>query len=164
MRRGALVLAGLAACGGGIGVDIEVYAPDHVTLDRVELWLAYDACSSSDCPNGVAWSEPDRASGDIYFLRDERVVAAKQQDDRFVLHLEAVPGHQDPYWVGVVGYAGTEAKAVKVLRSVHIPTNSVEIWKVYLHAADPATTELSIAPSDSGQPYRAHGLGLCAAR
>jgi hypothetical protein len=157
MRRGALVVAWLAAgCSDAQGVDIEIYAPGDVELDRVELFLAYEQCTTADCPNGVAWTEKERATGDIYFLRDERVIAARELGDRWVLHLEAAPRHQDPFWVGVVGYSGTTVKAVKVLRSVHIPTNSVEIWKVYLHDADPATTALAIAPSDGDQPYRAH--------
>src|SRR5688500_3082970 len=157
MRRGALAIACMAAgCSNGQGVDIEIYAPGDVDLDRVELWLAYEQCSAETCPNGVAWSEKERATGDIYYLRDEKVVAARELDDRWVLHLEAADRHQDPFWVGVVGLAGADVKAVKVLRSVHIPTNSVEIWKIYLHDAEPATTQLDVAPSDAGRPYRAH--------
>jgi hypothetical protein len=152
--RGALLLACIAACGGGTGVDIDIYAPDGVTLDKVELWVAYDDCH--DCPNGVAWTENVRASGDIYLLRDEKVIAAKPYEGRWVIHLEAVDGNRDPIAIAVVGYQGAQAKAIEVMRYVHIPSSSVEIWKVFLRSADPATPEVSVAPGASASDYRAH--------
>lgn len=158
MRRVSLVIACmLAACNSGRGVDIEIYAPDGVALDRVELWVTYDECYDSSCPNGVAWTPGERADGYIYYLRDEAIVKAEPRGDRFVLHMEAAPDHADPSSIAIVGFTGDKATAVKVMHYVHIPINSVEIWRIYLHAADPATTDLDTPPPhDVAHEYRAH--------
>ncbi|HEY5944355.1 MAG TPA: hypothetical protein VIV40_02640, partial [Kofleriaceae bacterium] len=156
MRWGALFVACVAAaCGGGTGVDIDIFVPDGVKVDRVELWVAYDDCS--DCPNGVAWTQTERTTGDIYFLRDEGLIKAEQKTDRWVLHLDVVPGNSDPPWIAVVGYEGGKATAVKVLRDVHIPVSKVVVWQVYLHAAEPATNDTTTPPpADGSRDYRAH--------
>lgn len=156
MRRAGLLVAWmLAACNSGEGVDIEVTAPDGMTLDRVELWVTYDQCYDSSCPNGVAWSQDARADGDIYFLRDEAVVKAEPRGERWVLHLQALRENADPSSIAIVGFSGDKATAIEVLHYVHIPINSVEIWRVQLHAADPATTDLDAGPAN-GSEHRAH--------
>lgn len=154
MRGGALlVVCAVAACGGS-GVDVQIIAPDGMQLDRVELWVAYDPCY--DCPNGIAWqSDGERASGDIYYLRDEALVTAAPQGDRWVLHLEAVAGNRDPGWIAVAGFHGDQVAAIEVLRDVHIPSTTVAIWQVYLHAAEPASTDVTTAPSDAARDHRA---------
>ena len=156
MRYGALVIAGLAAACSGTGVAIEIYPPDGVAIDRVELWIAFDPCNTSDCPAGIGWTDKDRAPGNIYFLRDESLVAAEPQGDHFVLHLESTLGNRDPSWVGVVGYDKDVAKGVKVLRDVHIPATGGDRWKVYLHQADPATKDITTKPPAIDKTYRAH--------
>ncbi len=157
MRSAWFVIAcTIAACNSGEGVDIEISAPDGVTLDRVELWITYDQCYDSSCPNGVAWTQGQRADGDIYYLRDEALIKAEPRGDTFVLHLQALPDNADPSSIAIVGYAGDSATAIKVLHYVHIPINSVEVWKVQLHAADPATTDLGTGPAMGANDYRAH--------
>lgn len=154
MRGGALlVVCAVTACGGS-GVVVEIFAPDGMQLDRVELWVAYDPCY--DCPEGVGWqSDGERARGDIYYLRDEALVAAAPQGDRWVLHLDAVAGNRDPGWIAVAGYHGDQVTAIKVLRDVHIPSTTVAIWQVYLHAAEPASTDVTTAPNDAARDHRA---------
>jgi hypothetical protein len=158
MRRSSLVVAFvLAACNSGRGVDIEIAAPPSVAIDRVEVWVTYDECYDSSCPNGIAWTQGERADGYIRFLRDEAIIKAEPRGDRFVLHMEAAEGFADPSSIAFVGFSGDKAAGVKVLHYVHIPINSVEIWKVQLHAVDPATTDLDTPPaSDSANDYRAH--------
>jgi hypothetical protein len=155
MRWGALLVGCVvAACGGGTGVDIEIAAPTGVPVDRVELWVAYDQCY--DCPNGIAWTQDDRASGDIYFLRDEGLIQAEPRGDTFVLHLDAAQGNADPPWVAIVGYDKDKASAVRVLHDVHIPSTKVVVWKVDLYPAAPASTDVATAPKDAAIDHRAH--------
>jgi hypothetical protein len=154
MRWGALMVCVAAACGGGTGVDIDIFVPDGVKVDRVELWVAYDYCS--DCPNGIAWNQSDRATGNIYFLRDEGLIKAEARDGRFVLHLVAAAGNSDPPWVAIVGYEGGKATAVRVLRDVHIPTSKVVIWQVDLHPAADASTDVDMPPADATRDHRVH--------
>lgn len=148
MRWGALVFACVvAACNSGTGVDIDIYAPDGVKVDRVELWVTYDQCS--DCPNGVAWNDKERTSGGIWFLRDETVIKAEARPGRFVIHLDAAPGFEDPSWITFVGYDGDKVSAVKALQpedNTHIPTNEVVVWKMDLHAADVAINDVDAPP------------------
>lgn len=154
MRRGALVLACLAACGGTTGVDIEIRPPSGVTLDAVELWVAYDHCH--DCPDGIAWGNSGPARGDILFLRDEKVIAARQHGDVWALHLQAESGYGDPPVIAVVGLQAGQVVATELLHWVHIPSSTVEIWRVDLHRTDRATTDLTSAPSDTASEHRAH--------
>jgi hypothetical protein len=156
MRRGAfLVGCILAACGGGTGVDIDVIVPGDVKIDRVELWVAYDQCY--DCPNGVAWDQAGRATGNIYFLKDEAAIKAVLQGTKWVLHLDASSGLLDPPWVAVVGLQNDgKVNAVKVLRDVHIPASTVVTWQVYLHKATEATTDVMTPPPDPLVDHRAH--------
>lgn len=158
MRRATLFVACvLAACNDGTGVDIEIAAPDGLAIDRVELWVTYDECYDSSCPNGVAWTQSERADGYIRYLRDEAIVKAEPRGNRFVIHMEAADGFADPSSIAIVGYTADKATAVKVLHYVHIPINSVEIWQVQLHAVDPASTDVNTPPqSDSARDYRAH--------
>jgi hypothetical protein len=155
MRWGALLVGCIVAgCGGGTGVDIDIFVPSSVTLDRVELWVAYDECY--DCPNGIAWTQTERASGNIYFLRDEKVIRAVQQGERWVLHLDATPGNNDPSWLAIAGFSGDKVVATKVLRDVRIPASTVATWQVYLHPADTATTDVLTPPADPDLDHRAH--------
>jgi hypothetical protein len=155
MRSGALVVACVvAACGGGTGVDIDVFVPSDLKLDRMELWVAYSQCY--DCPNGVAWTQTERASGNIYFLRDESVIRAVEQGDRWVLHLDATTDNSRPPWLAIAGFAGSKVVAIKVLRDVHIPLSTVVRWQVDLDPADPATTDIATPPSDLTLDHRAH--------
>jgi hypothetical protein len=152
MRWGALLI--LAACGGGTGVDIDIFVPGDTNIDRIELWVAYDRCY--DCPNGVAWTQSERASGDINFLRDEKMIRAVEQGDRWVIHLDAESGYNDVPWIVIAGFTGTSVTAVKVLRNVRIPASTVVTWQVYLHPAEPATTDLVTPPADLTFDHRAH--------
>ncbi|HEX5057885.1 MAG TPA: hypothetical protein VFV99_00940 [Kofleriaceae bacterium] len=148
MRWGALLVAYvLAGCNSGTGVDIDIYAPDGVKVDRVELWIAYDQCG--DCPNGVAWNDKERTSGGIYFLRDEALIRAEPRPDRFVIHLDAKPGFEDPAWITFVGYDGDKVTAIKALQpedNTFIPTSEVVIWKMDLHPADVAINDVDTPP------------------
>jgi hypothetical protein len=149
----ALWILLFAAC-SGTGLDIEIFVPDGAKVDRVELWIAYEHCG--DCPNGIAWTQTERASGDILFLRDERLVKAEPTADRWVLHLDADPDYSQPHSIAVIGYDGTKVSAVRVLRDVFIPTSSVQIWRVDLHPATAADTKLDVPPADPSIPHRAH--------
>lgn len=153
MRSGAaLLVCALVACGGGTGVDIDIYLPDGATATRVEIWIAYEQCY--DCPTGIAWTQTDRASGDILFLKDERLIEAKLLDDRWVIHLDVEPGYGDIKAMAIVAYDGDEVSALRVMRNLHIPISTVEVWQVYLHAADPATTDVTTPPSDPNVDHR----------
>jgi hypothetical protein len=155
MRWGALLLtAVLAACGGGTGVDIDIIVPGDAKITRVELWVAYDECF--DCPEGVGWTAGERARGSIYFLRDEQIVKAVQQGERWVLHLDADSDFADPPWLAIVGFDGDKITAAKVLRDVRIPVSTVVTWQVYLHPAQQATTDLVTPPVDPAFDHRAH--------
>ena len=153
MRWGALLI--LAACGGGTGVDLDIFVPSEANVDRVELWVAYEECY--DCANGVAWMQGERASGKIYFLYDEKVIRAVQQGDRWVVHLDVESsGYSTPPWLAIAAFSGDKVTAVKVLRDVRIPVSSVVRWQAYLHPAEPATTDLMTAPLDLTLDHRAH--------
>ena len=41
----------------------------ELTVDRVELWVAYDQCS--DCPNGVAWTQTEQTIDNIEAILTE---------------------------------------------------------------------------------------------
>jgi hypothetical protein len=151
--RTALSILLAAAC-GGTGIDLDIYVPDGAKVDRVELWVAYEHCH--DCPNGIAWTAGARASGDIFYLHDEKVVKAESQADRWVLHLDAEPEFSEPYSIAIVGYDGAQVSAVRVLRDVFIPTSTVAIWRTTLHPAAAATTDLDTAPVDPSLEHRAH--------
>src|SRR5688572_20795401 len=151
MPRASWILF-VAAC-GGTGIDIEIFVPDGTNVDRVELWVAYEYCT--DCPNGVAWTQTERATGDILFLRDEMLIKAEPIGEKWVLHLDADAADSEPHSIAVVGYEGTKVSAVRVLPDVYIPTSSVRIWRVYLAPAGLATTKVDLAPVD-GIDHRAH--------
>ena len=154
MRWGVRVLLCFAvACGGGSGVDIDIFVPDGATVTRVELWVAYDPCTN--CPSGVAWTNAP-VDGDIYYLRDEAVIKAEQSGDRWVIHLDALPDYTDPRGIVIVGFDADKVTAVKAIEYPHIPSSSVAIWQVYLHAAAPATTDVATPPADPNLDHRVH--------
>jgi len=152
MRWAAVLVALVAAC-DGTGLDIDIFVPSGTTVDRVEVWVAYDQCT--DCPNGIGWTQTARATGDIFYLKDEKLIAAEPRGDRWVLHLDVVPGLGDPRSISFVGFSGDLVTAIKVLPYPHIPMSRVEIWEVTLNPAAPATTDLA-PPSDPSLDERAH--------
>ena len=154
MRWGVVALLCIAACGGS-GVDLDIFVPDGVKVDRVEVWVGYGQCGTSDCPDGIAWTSSARTQGDIYFLEDERLIAAEQQGDRWVLHLDVAKGLADPTTITFVGFDGDKVSAVEQLNYPHVPVAHVEIWQIYLHPADIPTMQLTTAPADPTRDRRA---------
>ncbi len=154
MRGGVILVACLLTACGGSGVDVEIFAPEGVELDRVQLWVAYDDCG--DCPNGIAWTASgDRASGSIHFLRDEALVSAEPHGDAWVLHLEADASEREPRWIAVAGYRGDQVAAIRVLRDLYIPSTTPAIWRIQLHEAQPASADVTSPPGDAARDHRA---------